>query len=104
MAEVQSLIHNALYGYKDRIRELLIQAKELDEYSRREWENEDMLIKANIEAQTKLKQIGASLEKLVIECEERGKSIDDIAKARSDIEVIQKEILDRLITGKEEMA
>ena len=104
ITEVQSVIHNALYGYKDRVRELLIQAKELDEYSRREWENEEMLIKANIEAQTKLKQIGANLEDLVVECEERGKSTEDIDKVRNDIEVIQKEILDRLITGKEEMA
>ncbi len=104
ITEIQSVIHQALYGYKDRVRELLIQAKELDEYSKREWESEDMLIKANIEAQTKLKQIGASLEDLVVECEERGKSTEDIAKVRDDIEVIQKKILDRLITGKEEMA
>lgn len=104
IAEIQSVIHHALHGYKDRVRELLIQAKELDEYSRREWESEEMLIKANIEAQTKLKQIGASLEDLVVECEERGKSTEGIAKVRNDIEVIQKEILDRLVTGKEEMA
>jgi MoxR-like ATPase len=104
ITEIQSVIHHALHGYKDRVRELLIQAKELDEYSRREWESEDMLIKANIEAQTKLKQIGANLEDLVVECEERGKSTDDISKVRNDIEVIQKEILDRLITGKEEMS
>lgn len=104
IAEIQSVIHHALYGYKDRVRELLIQAKELDEYSKRQWESEEMLIKANIEAQTKLKQIGASLEELVAECQERGKPTDDIAKVRDDIEVIQKEILDRLISGKEEMA
>ncbi len=104
ITEIQSVIHQALYGYKDRVRELLIQAKELDEYSKREWESEDMLIKANIEAQTKLKQIGANLDDLVEECEERGKSTEDIAKVRDDIEVIQKEILDRLISGKEEMA
>ncbi len=104
ITEIRSVIHHALHGYKDRVRELLIQAKELDEYSRREWESEDMLIKANIEAQTKLKQIGANLEDLVVECEERGKSTDDISKVRNDIEVIQKEILDRLITGKEKMS
>jgi len=102
--EIQSVIHHTLHGYKDRVRELLIQAKELDAYSKREWEDNDMSIKANIEAQTKLKQIGANLDELVIECEERGKSTEDIIKARDEIEVIQKEILDRLITGKEEMA
>lgn len=103
-AEVQAVIHQVLYGYKDRVRELLIQAKELDEYSKRTWENEEMLIKANIEAQTKLKQIGASLDELMNECGERGISTDDLNQAKEDIELIQKEILDRLVSGKEHMA
>lgn len=103
-AEIQAVIHHALYGYKDRVRELLIQAKELDEYSKRTWENDEMLIKANIEAQTKLKQIGASLDELLTECRERGISTDELTQAKDDIELIQKEILDRLVSGKEQMA
>jgi len=102
--EVQSVIHQSLHGYRDRLRELLIQAKELDEYSQREWENEEMLIKANIEAQTKLKHIGSKLEELIEEFKERGKPTDEINDARSEIENIQKEILNRLVSGKEEMA
>lgn len=103
-AEIQSVIHQALHGYRDRLRELLIQAKELDAYSRREWENEEMLLKANIEAQTKLKQIGVRLGELVDECRERGKPIDEITQAREEIEAIQREILNRLVSEKEEMA
>ncbi len=103
-SEVQSVIHQALHGYRDRLRELLIQAKELDAYSKREWESEDMLIKANIEAQTKLKHIGSKLEELVEECRERGKPTDEISSAKDEIEGIQKEILNRLVSGKEEMA
>lgn len=102
--EVQSVIHQSLHGYRDRLRELLIQAKELDEYSQREWENEEMLIKANIEAQTKLKHIGSKLDELIQEFKERGKPTDEINDARSEIESIQKEILNRLVSGKEEMA
>ncbi|MEQ9619152.1 MAG: AAA family ATPase [Deltaproteobacteria bacterium] len=102
--EVQSVIHQALHGYRDRLRELLIQAKELDSYSKRDWENEEMLIKANIESQTKLKQIVSKLEDLVEECRERGKPADEIYKAKEEIEGIQREILDRLVSGKEEMA
>jgi MoxR-like ATPase len=103
-AEIQSVVHQALHGWRDRLRELLIQAKELDAYSRREWESEEMLIKANIEAQTKLKHIGAKLEELVQECRERGKPTDEIKTAEEEIETIQREILDRLVSSKEEMA
>jgi MoxR-like ATPase len=103
-AEIQSVIHQSLHGWRDRLRELLIQAKELDAYSRREWESEEMLIKANIEAQTKLKHIGAKLDELVEECRERGKPTDEIKTAGEEIEAIQREILDRLVSSKEEMA
>jgi len=103
-AEIQSVIHQALHGYKDRLRELLIQAKELEAYSRREWESEEMLIKANIEAQTKLKQIGSRLGELVDEYRERGKPTEEITQAREEIENIQKEILNRLVSEKDEMA
>jgi MoxR-like ATPase len=102
--EIQSVIHQALNGWRDRLRELLIQAKELDAYSKREWENEEMLIKANIEAQTKLKHIAAKLDELVEECRERGKPTEEIRKAEEEIEGIQREILDRLVSSKEEMA
>ena len=103
-SEIQSVIHQALHGYKDRLRELVIQAKELDGYSKREWETEDMGIKANIEAQTKLKQIVLNVNELIEECEQRGKPTDDINKAKLEIEDIQKEILDRLVSSKQEMA
>ena len=102
--EVQSVIHQSLHGWRDRLRELLIQAKELDAYSKREWESEEMLIKANIEAQTKLKHIGAKLEELIEECRERGKPTEEIKKAGEEIEGIQREILDRLVSSKKEMA
>ena len=102
--EIQSVIHQSLHGWRDRLRELLIQAKELDAYSKREWESEEMLIKANIEAQTKLKHIGAKLEELIEECRERGKPTEEIKKAGEEIEGIQREILDRLVSSKKEMA
>ena len=103
-AEIQSVIHQSLHGYKDRLRELLIQAKELEGYSRREWENEEMLIKANIEAQTKLKHISSRLGELVEEYRERGKPTDEITQAKEEIENIQREILNRLVSEEDEMA
>ncbi len=103
-AEIQSVIHQSLHGYKDRLRELLIQAKELEAYSKREWENEEMLIKANIEAQTKLKHISSRLGELVEEYRERGKPTDEITQAKEEIENIQREILNRLVSEEDEMA
>lgn len=102
--EIQSVIHQVIHGHKDRLRELIIQAKELDGYSKRDWENEDMSIKANIEAQTKLKQIVTNVNELIEECEQRGKPTADIIKAKTEIENIQKDILDRLMSGSGEMS
>lgn len=103
-AEIQSVIHQVIHGHTERLRELIIQAKELDGYSKRDWENEDMSIKANIEAQTKLKQIINNVDELIEECEQRGKPTVDITKAKSEIEKIQKDILDRLMSGSGEMS
>ncbi len=102
--DVRTVIYQSLHGYRDRLKELLIQAKELEEYSKREWDTEEMTLNANIEAQTKLKHISSDLDQLVEECTERGKSTDAFAEARVEIETIQKEVLSRLVTKNEEMA
>jgi MoxR-like ATPases len=101
--EIQAVIYQALHGHRDRMRELLIQAKELESYSRREWESEEMFIKANIEAQTKLRQIISKVDMLFEECKERGKPIEELSRVKTQIEDIQKEILNRLISEKGEM-
>jgi len=99
--EVQAVIHHSLHGYRDRVRELLIQAKELESYAKRAWDDEEMIIKANIEAQTKLRQIIARLDILLEECKERGKSLEEIGRVKVQIEDIQRAILNRLVSGKE---
>jgi MoxR-like ATPase len=101
--EVQTVIYQSLHGHRDRMRELLIQAKELESYSKRQWETEEMFIKANIEAQTKLRQILSKLDALLEECGERGKPTDELIRVRTQVEDIQKEILNRLVSEKGEM-
>jgi MoxR-like ATPase len=101
--EIQAVIYQSLHGYRDRLRELLIQAKELESYAKRPWEDEEMFIKANIEAQTKLRHILSKLDVIFEECRERGKSTDEIDRIKAQIEDIQKEILNRLVSGKEEL-
>jgi MoxR-like ATPase len=102
--EVQAVIHQSLHGYRDRLRELLIQAKELESYSKRQWDDEDMFIKANIEAQTKLRQILSKVDAVFEECKERGKPTEEITRVKSQIEDIQKEILNRLISERGELS
>ena len=101
--EIQTVIYQSLHGYRDRMRELLIQAKELEAYSKRQWESEEMFIKANIEAQTKLRQILSKIDTIVEECKERGKSTEELTRVKSQIENIQKEILNRLVSEEGEM-
>lgn len=101
--EIQTVIYQSLHGHRDRMRELLVQAKELESYSKRRWENEDMFIKANVEAQTKLRQILSKLDTLFDECKERGKPTEEVAGVKAQVENIQKEILNRLVSEKEEM-
>lgn len=101
--EIKAAIYQLLHGYKDTLRELLIQARELHAYAKREWENEELEINANIEAQTKLRHILNKLDSMIDEFRERGKSTDDITRARREIEHIQRETLDKLVSSNEEM-
>jgi hypothetical protein len=103
VGEIKAVIYQLLQGYRDALRELLIHAKELLSYSKREWENEELEINANIEAQTKLRHILAKLDLMLDECRERGKSTDEITRVRTEIEQIQRETLDQLISFNEEM-
>lgn len=102
-SEIQAVLHQSIHGYRDRLRELLIQARELESYVKRPWEEEEMFIKASIEAQTKLKHIIANVDSIAEECRERGKSLEEIIRIRDQIERIQKDILNKLVSGKEEM-
>ncbi len=103
LGEIKAAIYQLLHGYKDTLRELLIQARELHSYSKRDWENEELEINANIEAQTKLRHILTKLDSMIDEFRERGKSTDEISRARTEIEHIQRETLDKLLSSNEEM-
>jgi MoxR-like ATPase len=103
VGEIKAAIYQILHGYKDALRELLIQARELHSYSKRDWENEELEINANIEAQTKLRHILTKLDSMIDEFRERGKSTDEITRARTEIEHIQRETLDKLVSSNEEM-
>jgi len=103
LADIKGVIHQLLHGYRDELRELLIQAKELESYAKREWDNQELQINANIEAQTKLRKITLKIDSILEDCKERGKPTEEANKVKNEIEKIQEDILNRLIAPKEEM-
>ncbi len=103
LGEIRTVIYQLLHGHRDTLRELLAQARELRAYSKRDWDNEELEINANIEAQTKLRHILAKVDSMLEDFTERGKSTDEIAQARTEIEKIQRETLDNLVSSNEEM-
>lgn len=99
--EIKSTIHSILFGYREQLKELYIQAKEIEAYSKQDWDDEETKIKANIEAQTKLKMLINKVSDLSEELSVRGKSTGEVAEIKAKIEDVQKEILNSLIDPKQ---
>lgn len=99
--EIKSTLHSILFGYREQLKELYIQAKEIEAYSKQNWDDEETKIKANIEAQTKLKMLINKVNDLSEELSDRGKSTGEVTEIKSKIEDVQKEILDSLIGTQE---
>lgn len=99
--EIKSTIHSILFGYREQLKELYIQAKEIEAYSKQDWDDEETKIKANIEAQTKLKMLINKVSDLSEELSDRGKSTGEVAEIKAKIEDVQKEILNSLIDPKQ---
>ncbi len=99
--EVEAVVYQALHGYRDRARELLMQARELASYAKRRWESEEMAVKAHIEAQTKLKTILERMDALLDECRERGKPTAELEGMRAEVERIRKDIVDTILASGE---
>lgn len=99
--EIKSTLHSILFGYREQLKELYIQAKEIEAYSKQNWDDEETKIKANIEAQTKLKMLINKVNDLSEELFDRGNSTGEVTEIKSKIEDVQKEILDSLIGTQE---
>lgn len=101
--EIKMTLFKILHGFREKIAELLMQSKELEAYAFREWENEEMALKACIEAQTKLKKISSELDVLSDELSERGKNFEKVKTAKSQVEDIQKKILNSIVSENQEI-
>ncbi len=101
--EIKMTLFKILHGFREKIDELLMQSRELEAYAFREWENEEMALKACIEAQTKLKKISSELDVLSDELSERGKNFEKVKTAKSQVEDIQKRILNSIVSENQEI-
>lgn len=101
--EIKMTLFKILHGFREKIDELLMQSRELEAYAFREWENEEMALKACIEAQTKLKKISSELDVLSDELSERGKNFEKIKTAKSQVEDIQRKILNSIVSENREI-
>ncbi|NIT14091.1 MAG: AAA domain-containing protein, partial [Candidatus Dadabacteria bacterium] len=72
IGDIKTIVHSVLFGYQEQLKELYMQAKEIEAYSKKKWEDEETKIKANIEAQTKLKMLINKVNDLSEELSERG--------------------------------
>ena len=101
IAEVKSIIYKCLYGYRETLKELLVNAQEIESYSRQDWEDQETRVKANIEAQTKLKMIISKVDDITNELTDRGKPLEEVQEIRDKIDKLQKKILDSMINSEQ---
>jgi len=101
IAEVRAIIYKCLYGYRENLKELLVNAQEIESYSSKEWDDQETRIKANIEAQTKLKMIISRVDDISDELKDRGKSLDEVEEIRTKIDNMQKKILDSMLNSEQ---
>ena len=95
--EIKSTLYSILFGYREQLKELYIQAKEIEAYSKQNWDDEETKIKANIEAQTKLKMLINKVNDLSEELFDSGNSTGAVTDIQSTIEAVPKQILDSLM-------
>ena len=101
IADVKSVIYKCLFGYRENLKELLVNAQEIESYSNQDWDDQETRIKANIEAQTKLKMIISRVDDISDELKDRGKSLDEVDEIRSKIDTLQKKLLDSMVNSEE---
>jgi len=93
-ATVQQALHDLLSGHEEEARQLLFQARELLEYARRDFDDEDQAARAAIEAYAKIRKIAGRVEELIEEARTRGRDLELVQAVREEINDIQRDVED----------
>jgi MoxR-like ATPase len=93
--QVHNTIREMLLGYEEEIAELLYESREIRDSALRPWETADERARALIEFHTKLRNILAKVDQIIDKAKRLGRPLDRVGSVRSEIEDIQKNMLEQ---------
>jgi MoxR-like ATPase len=93
--QVRNTIRELLLGYEEEITELLYESRELRDSASRSWETSDERARALVEFHTKLRNILTKVDQVIEKAKRLGRPLDRVGSVRSEIEQIQKEMLEQ---------
>ncbi|HXG50732.1 MAG TPA: AAA family ATPase [candidate division Zixibacteria bacterium] len=93
--QVRATIRELLLGYEQEVTELLYESRELRDSALRSWETSEERARALIELHTKLRNILAKVDQIIEKARRLGRPVDRVGTLRSEIEQIQKQMLEQ---------
>lgn len=93
--QVRATIRDLLLGYEQEITELLYESREIRESAVQPGQSSDERARALIELHTKLKNILTKVDQIMEKAKRLGRPLDRVSSARSEIEHLQKEMLEQ---------
>jgi len=92
---VRNTIREQLLGYEEEIAELLYESREIRESALQTGQTSDERARALIEYHTKLRNIMAKVDQIMERAKRLGRPLDHVNSVRSEIEQMQKEMLEQ---------
>jgi MoxR-like ATPase len=86
-------IHHMLMGYEDESQKLLFQARELFDYVKRPWEDDQLASRAAIEAHTKVSRILQTLSSTLEQALQKGRRVEKLKEIINEVQKIRNEIM-----------
>jgi len=93
--QVRSTIRELLLGYEEEITELLYESREIRESALQPGRTTDERARALIEFHTKLRNILAKVDQIMDKAKRLGRPIERVTSVRSEIEQLQKDMLEQ---------
>lgn len=99
--EVVATLRELLLGHEEAARVLVAEAREVAAAADRSYEEEDDLVRAVVEALTKLRRLGARTEELLVGARGRGRTTAAVEQALGEIAAIERDVRARHVEGEE---
>jgi MoxR-like ATPase len=93
--QVRSTIRELLLGYEEEITELLYESREIRDSALQPGRTSDERARALIEFHTKLRNILTKVDQIMEKAKRMGRPLDRVSSARSEIEQLQKDMLEQ---------